>query len=104
MAFCKDICCEKLICELKNDKNLSVLLYTIDGFAYFGRINKIIDHKIALLVPGIGQDQVIIRHPDQTFAPQGTSVIREDFTYLDLCRVVASTAPLFSIPTGFIVS
>jgi len=104
MAICKDICCENFICDLKNDKGLSVILYTVDGFAYYGQIKKILDHKIALLVPGLGQNQVIIRHPDQTFAPQGTSIIREDFTYLDLCKVVASTAPLLSIPDGFIVS
>lgn len=104
MSFCKEICCEKLICELQSDNSLSVLLYTTDGFAYYARVKKIIDNKIALLVPGIGQNQVIIRHPDQTFAPQGTSIIREECTFLALSRVVAVTAPLFAIPTGFIVS
>ncbi len=102
MAICKDICCENFICGLQNDNKLSVVLYTVDGFAYYAQIKKIIDHTIALLVPGIGQNQVIIRHPDQTFCPQGNSIIREDFTYLDLCKVVASTAPLFNIPDGFI--
>ncbi|WP_371373426.1 hypothetical protein [Sporomusa aerivorans] len=102
MAICKDICCEQLICDLQDDSNLSVLLYTVDGFSYYGQIKKIIDHKIALLVPGLGQNQVIIRHPDQTFCPQGTSIIREDFTYLDLCKVVATTTNLISIPDGFI--
>ena len=41
MAFCKDICCKDFICELQNEKCLSMLLYTVDGFVYFGRIEKI---------------------------------------------------------------
>jgi hypothetical protein len=101
MAICKDICCEKPDCD-HSGGHLSVLLYTVDGFAYYGQIKKIIEHKIALLVPGLGQNQVIIRHPDQTFCPQGSSIIREDFTYLDLNKVVASTVHLISIPRGFI--
>ena len=104
MTLSKDICCKQLINELQCNKCHSVLLYTEDGYAYYGRIEKIIDHKIALLVPGAGQNQVIIRHPDQTFCPQGTSIIREEFTLLNLCRVVAFTAPLSSIPNECIVS
>lgn len=103
MDFCKDKCCKQLIDELLCNKCHSVLLYTADGYAYYGRIEKVIDHKIALLVPGAGQNDVIIRHPDQTFCPQGTSIIREEFTLLDLCRVVASSAPLSSLPNGCII-
>lgn len=103
MTFSKDECCKKLSSLLQCTKCQTVLLYTVDGYAYYARIEKVIDCKIALLVPGIGHSEVIIRHPDQTFAPQGTSIIREEYTYLDLCKVVAVSSPLFSIPPGFIV-
>ena len=102
MSCCTDTYCQNLICELQNDFNQSVLLFTADGFAYFGRVKKIFDHKIALLAPGVGQQQLLIRHPDQTFCPQGCSVIQEDFTFLDLRKVVAFTAPLFSVPCDFV--
>jgi hypothetical protein len=103
MAFCKDICCKKFIDELQCGECFSLLLYTVDGFVYYGRIEKIFDNEIALLVPGAGQNQVLIRHPDQTFCPQGCSCIFEDFTLIDLCKVVAKTAPLSCLPPGLIV-
>lgn len=104
MTVCKDICCQKFIDEIQCEKGTSVLLYTVDGFVYYGRIEKIFDKTIALLGPGAGQNHVLIRHPDQTFCPQGCSCIKEKFTLLDLCKVVAKTPHLSCLPPGLIVS
>jgi hypothetical protein len=104
MAVCKDICCQEFIDEIQCEKGTSVLLYTVDGFVYYGRIAKIFDKTIALLVPGAGKNHVVIRHPDQTFSPQGCSFIKEKFTLLDLCKVVAKTPSLSCQPPGLIVS
>ncbi len=79
----------------------TAIFYTADGYAYYAKIKEFVGGKIALLVPGAGQTKVIIRHPDQTFSPQGTSIIREEYTYVDLCTVVAVTSPLSAIPSGF---
>ena len=95
---------EDLVAELQRDLSRTLLLYTVDGYAYYARIKEFVDKKIALLVPGAGQLKVIIRHPDQTFCPQGTSIIREDFTYLDLSTVVAITESLSMLPFGFVLS
>lgn len=103
MTFSRDICCKEFISKLQCGKSFSMLLYTVDGFVYYGRIEKILDENIALLGPGAGQNQVLIRHPDQTFCPQGCSCIRQKATIIDLCKVVATTAPLSSIPDGLIV-
>lgn len=103
MTFCKDTCCKNFISELECNACFSQLLYTVDGFVYYGRIEKVFDQNIALLGPGAGQNQVLIRHPDQTFCPQGCSCIFEKFTLIDLCKVVARTAALSSLPPGLIV-
>lgn len=103
MAFCTDKGFENLVGELERAKGQNVLLYTVDGFAYYGQIRKIIEHKIVLVVPGTNQTAVIIRLPDQTFSPQGTSILRENYTYLDVARIAANTAHLSQIPTGWIV-
>lgn len=102
MTVCKDTCCKKLVSDLQCDPHDSMLLYTLDGFVYYARVEKIFG-RIALLEPGAGQNEVIIRHPDQTFCPQGCSCIREKRTLLDLCKVVARTPNLTSIPIGCIV-
>ena len=104
MTECKVVCCKQLLKELQCAQCHSVLLYTLDGYAYYGRIEKFIDHNIAVLTAGAGQSHVIIRHPDQTFCPQGSSIIREEFTLLDLGKVVAATVALSSLPNDCIIS
>ena len=98
-----EICHEDLIREFQRHVNQTSIFYTLDGYGYYAQIREIFDCEIALLVPGAGQTTVIIRHPDQTFSPQGTSVIRERYTYLDMRTVVAITSPLSAIPVGFII-
>lgn len=98
--FC-DICHEGLLCELQREIRMTMILYTIDGYAYYGELSRILDDRVAVLVPGLGQTDVIVRHPDQTFGPQGSTAIRENQTYVDLCTVVAKTAPLSTIPPMF---
>lgn len=87
--------------DLQRQLSQTAIFFTVDGYAYYAEIKEFIDHHIALLVAGAGQTKVIIRHPDQTFTPQGSSKIQEDYTYLDFSTVVAVTGPLSSIPIGF---
>lgn len=101
MSVFSDICHKSLLCELQNEIRVNMILYAVDGFAYYGRLSHVIGDRVAVLVPATDQTDVIVRHPDQTFGPQGNTAIRETETFVDLCTVVAKTAPLSSIPNAF---
>ncbi|BBB90423.1 MAG TPA: hypothetical protein PKA28_18155 [Methylomusa anaerophila] len=92
---------DDLICELECEIGTSVILYTVDGFAYYGELQKILDKKAVVLGPGKGQTDVIVRLPDQTFCPQGTGIIRESVALIDLCVIAAKTPELTEIPLDF---
>ena len=97
----EETCTESLISELQRQLDQSVVFYTADGYAYYAKVKDFLHDHIVLLVPGAGQTKVIIRHPDQSFMPNGgESFIREDYTYLDLLTVVATTI-VSTIPLGF---
>lgn len=101
MSFFSDICHEGLLCELQKEIHKTMILYTVDGYAYYGKLSHILEDRVAVLVPGAGQTDVIVRHPDQTFGPQGNAAIRETITAVDLCTVVAKTVGLNEIPPLF---
>lgn len=101
MSFFCDICHEGLFCELEKEIRMNIILYTVDGFAYYGKLSQILDGRVAVLVPASDQTNVIVRHPDQTFGPQGNTTIRETQTYVDLCAAVAKTVALSGIPPMF---
>ena len=89
------------ICELEESLGENVILFTIDGYAYYGRLIQIIDCCMAVLVAGTGQTSVLVRFPDQTFYPQGNSCIPEDQTYIDICTIIAKNCNLTEVPDNF---
>lgn len=101
MSIYSDVCHQGLLCELHKELRRNIILYTLDGFAYYGRLSQVIDDRVAVLLPATDQTDVIVRHPDQTWGSQGNAAIRETETYVDLCTVVAKTAPQNGIPAGF---
>lgn len=100
MSFFSDICHEGLLHELREELGTPMILYTVDGYAYFGRLAQILDCRVGVLVSADNLPFVLVRHPDQTFGPQETT-ITEAQTYVDLCTVVAKTSPQNQVPPGF---
>lgn len=101
MGVFAEICNPELIREIKRDVNENIIFYSIDGFAYYASLQRVLDCRIAVLGPASDQKAVVVRHPDQTWAPQGNSAIQESFTLLDLWTIVAFTSGLDEIPIGF---
>jgi len=81
MGFFDDICnrhwCEELECAC----GTNVVLFTADGFAFFGLLDRIED-GILFLLPASDEELVIV------FTPGG-EVEDEELTYIDICTVVA---------------
>lgn len=73
-----------LINELQNEIGLEMILYALDGTVYFGLLQRIEDCHIARLTPASGQRSVIV-------IPPNGKAYREDFTFLDLCTLVAKS-------------
>ena len=102
MGFFAGIHNPELICEIEHEMNQNMILYSVDGYAYYASLQRVLENRIAVLGPASDQNAIIVRHPDQTWAPQGNSSILESFTLLDLWTVVAKTGGLDEMPTGFI--
>lgn len=81
MGFFDDICnkrwCEELFCAC----GTNVVLFTADGFAFFGLLDRI-DDGIVTLLPASDEDDVFV------FTPGG-DLDEEEISYIDLCTVVA---------------
>jgi hypothetical protein len=58
-----------------------VVLFTADGFAFFGLLDRFED-GIVTLVPAAGENDVFVVTP-------GGDVLREDLCYIDICTIVA---------------
>lgn len=81
MGFFDDICnrhwCEELECSC----GTNVVLFTADGFAFFGLLDRIED-GIVILLPAAGENEVFVLTP-------GGAVVREELSFIDLCSIVA---------------
>jgi hypothetical protein len=81
MGFFDDICnwrwCEELFCAC----GTYVVLFTADGFAFFGLLDRI-DDGIVTLLPASEEDDVFV------FTPGG-DLDEEEISYIDLCTIVA---------------
>ncbi|MDR7867429.1 MAG: hypothetical protein RIN56_11470 [Sporomusaceae bacterium] len=81
MGFFDDICnrhwCEELICACGNN----VVVFTADGFTFFGLLDRVED-GIIILLPAAGEDDVIV-------ITAGGEEEEEDLSFIDICTVVA---------------
>ncbi len=81
MGFFDDICnrhwCEELICACGNN----VVVFTADGFTFFGLLDRVED-GILILLPAANEDDVIVITP-------GGEEDEEDLSFIDICTVVA---------------
>jgi len=81
MAFFDDICNKEWCDELDCACGTNVVLFTADGFAFFGLLDRVED-CIVTLVPAADQSEVVVVTP-------GGDVVLEDLSFIDLCIIVA---------------
>lgn len=81
MGFFDDICnrhwCEELICAC----GTNVVVFTADGFAFFGLLDRVED-GILILLPSSEEDEVKV-------ITAGGEEENEDLTFIDICTVIA---------------
>lgn len=81
MGFFEDLCNREWCCELECACGTNVVLFTADGFAFFGLLETFED-GIVTLVPAACEDVVIVVTP-------GGDVLQEELSYIDICIIVA---------------
>lgn len=81
MGFFDDICNKHWCEELEIAAGNNVVIFTADGFAFFGLLDRI-DDGIVVLVPASGEELV------QVFTTGG-ALEDEDVTFIDICTIVA---------------
>lgn len=90
MGFFDDICnrhwCEELECACGSN----VVIFTADGFVFFGLLDRVED-GIVVLVPAGGEEQVLVLTP-------GGAVTEEDISYIDICSIVALSKNVLEDP------
>lgn len=90
MGFFEDLCnrewCDELVCAC----GTNVVLFTADGFAFFGLLDRFED-GIATLVPAGCAREVFVVTP-------GGEVFLEDLSFIDLCTVVALSKNVIENP------
>ena len=84
---------ERLIRELQRELSKDVVLFGIDGFAYFGNLQAIEDCRIAVLVPAMSSrtDFVQIVGPSE-------NVLEVAFTRVDLWAIVGKATAISTDP------
>jgi len=90
MSFFRDICNECLCRELACEENTNIALATVDGFAYFGLIQKVED-RVVILSPAFGCSGVLVLTP-------GGAILTEDVAYIDICTIVAKVLGITQCP------
>jgi len=90
MGFYDDICnrhwCEELECAC----GTNVVLFTADGFAFFGLIERVED-GIVILLPASCQAEVVVLTP-------GGELQDEELCYVDICTIVALSKNVIANP------
>ena len=81
MGFFDDICNREWCDELECTCGTNVVLFTADGFAFFGLLDRF-DDGIVTLVPAGCESNVFVITP-------GGDVFLEDLSYIDICTIVA---------------
>jgi hypothetical protein len=93
MGIFAEIRNERLIRELQRELNTDVVLFGVDGFAYFGNLQAIEDCRIAVLAPAINArtDFVQILGPSEI-------VLEQAFSRVDLWSVVGKATAISTDP------
>lgn len=81
MGFYDDICNREWCDELECACGTNVVLFTADGFTFFGLLDRFED-GIVTLVPAGSESSVVIVTP-------GGDILSEDLCYIDVCTIVA---------------
>lgn len=81
MGFFDDICNREWCEELECTCGTNVVLFTADGFTFFGLLDRF-DDGIVTLVPAGSERNVFVITP-------GGDVFLEDLSYIDICSIVA---------------
>ncbi|MDR7868436.1 MAG: hypothetical protein RIN56_16675 [Sporomusaceae bacterium] len=86
MSFFLEICNRAFIKELSCGLNTNVLLFSADGFTYFGNLQEIEDCRIALLTPAASSESNSV----EILTPGG-ELVNEVVARVDLCSIVAKS-------------
>jgi hypothetical protein len=84
---------ERFLRELQRELNTDVLLFGLDGFTYFGRLQQIEDCRIALLTPAIVSNS----HNVEILSPGG-DIQQVKFTRIDLWQIVGKGTGISADP------
>lgn len=90
MGFFEEFCNKALCRELKREEGNEVVLFTIDGFTYFGLID-LVDDRIVTLSPANGQNSVLILTP-------GNTPFYEIFSNIDICTIAGKARGVNNFP------
>ena len=81
MGFFDDICNREWCDELECACGTNVVLFTADGFTFFGLLDRFDDGIVTLVPAGCASNVVVIT--------PGGDILLEDLSYIDLCIIVA---------------
>lgn len=93
MGIFKEFRNEALIRELERELNTDVLLFGIDGFTYFGRLQRIEDCRIASLGPAVTAETT-----DVEILTPGGELRTTEFLRLDLWTIVGKGTAISADP------
>lgn len=89
-CFFEEFCNRALCRELKREEGNEVVIFTIDGFTYFGLID-VVDDRILTLSPANGQNFVKILTP-------GNDRFNEIFSHIDICTIAGKARGVNNFP------
>lgn len=90
MSFFKEFCNRALCKELKREEGNDIVLFTVDGFTYFGLID-LVDDRVVTLSPATGEDFVRVLTP-------GNNRFNEIFSNIDICTIAAKARSVNNFP------
>ncbi|MGL5515044.1 MAG: hypothetical protein ACRDBM_17670 [Sporomusa sp.] len=94
MGFYDDICNRHWFEELECACGNNVVLFTADGFAFFGLIDRVED-GIVILLPATSAAEVVV-------LTAGGELQDEELSYIDICTIVALSKNVIANP--FVIS
>lgn len=90
MGFFKEFCNRALCRELKREEGNDIVLFTIDGFTFFGLID-LVDDRVITLSPATGEEFVRVLTP-------GNDRFNEIFSNIDICTIAAKARGVNNFP------
>lgn len=84
---------EQLIRELQNELNTDVVLFGIDGFAYFGNLQAIEDCRLGILAPAVLSETDFV----QILGPSEV-LLQQSFVRVDLWTLVGKATAIATDP------